>query len=325
MIGSAAFALTAIEILLGGLGVGLIYRVLLAAVAVALIGYIGSRELDRVFTDLGAIRSAIDDTARGEFDSPIRVSRADEVGALADAVRAMRDRLAEMSRRLVESLRIESLNILGSILVHDMKNLSFRLRAAGQNLGANYADPAFRHSLVNTLSDTTAKMDRMVRRFRERKEMVVVKIRIDVNELMRSALTGVRRDARRIRITEEYGELPLIWADAMLLENALFNIVDNARDAMPRGGRLAVRTRLVENAANQTRHALVEIGDTGPGMSTEFIHNELFAPFVTTKPRGLGLGLYTSQQIIQMHDGEIAVRSEPGVGTVFEIYLPITD
>lgn len=325
LIGGAALALPIIEILLSGLGVALIYRVLLATAGIALIGIAAVRELDRVFKDLGAIRSAIDDTARGEFDSPIRVSRADEVGALADAVRAMRDRLAEMSRRLVESLRIESLNILGAILVHDMKNLSFRLRAAGQNLEANYAAPAFRQSLVNTLNDTTEKMDRMVRRFRERKEMVVVKIRIDVNELMRGALTGVRRDARGIRITEEYGDLPLIWADAMLLENALFNIVDNARDAMPRGGRLVVRTRLVENAENEHRHALIEIGDTGVGIPEEFIRNELFAPFVTTKPRGLGLGLYTSQQIIRMHDGEIAVHSEPGVGTAFGIYLPITD
>lgn len=308
-----------VEILLSSLGGALHYRVLLAAVGIAAIGFVAVREFRRIFTDLGAIRSAIDDTARGEFDSPIRVSRADEVGALADAVLTMRDRLAELSRRLVQALRIESLNILGSILVHDMKNLSFRLRAASQNIESNYNDPAFRRSLVNTLTDTTERMDRMVRRFRERKEIVVVKIRIDVNEVMRNALAGVRRDSGRIRITEEYGRLPLIWADTMLLENALFNIVDNARDAMPRGGHLAVRTRLVDG------NALVEIGDTGPGISAEFIRNDLFAPFVTTKHRGLGLGLYTSQQIIQMHDGEVAVRSEVGVGTVFEVYLPITD
>lgn len=319
MIGAGALALPVIEILLSGLGVGLLYRALLAAFGIALITLTARSELSRVFTDLSAIRSAIDDTARGEFDSPIRTSRGDEVGALADAVRAMRDRLAELSRRLVESLRIESLNILGSILVHDMKNLSFRLRAASQNIESNYDDPAFRRSLVNTLTDTTEKMDRMVRRFRERKEMVVVKIRIDVNEVMRNALAGMRRDSQGILITEEYGKLPLIWADTMLLENALFNIVDNARDAMPRAGHLAVRTSMVEG------HVLVEIGDTGPGISPEFIRNDLFAPFVTTKPRGLGLGLYTSQQIIQMHGGAMAVRSEIGVGTVFEIHLPITD
>jgi signal transduction histidine kinase len=319
LIGAAALALPVMELLLSSVGVGLRYRALFGAAGIALVALAAAKEHGRLFRDLSAIRSAIDDTARGEFDSPIRVSRADEVGALADAVRAMRDRLAELSRRLVESLRIESLNILGSILVHDMKNLSFRLRAAGQNIESNYDDAAFRRSLVDTLADTTEKMDRMVRRFRERKEMVVVKIRIDVNEVLRSALAGVRRDAGGIRITEEYGKLPLIWADTMLLENALCNIVDNARDAMPGTGHLAVRTSPLDG------YVLVEIGDTGPGLSSEFIRNDLFAPFVTTKPRGLGLGLYTAQQIIQMHGGTIAVRSEVGIGTVFEIYLPVTD
>jgi len=319
LIGIAALTLPVIELLMSGMGAPMRYRVLVAAAGIVLIAAAAKRELSRIFSDVSAIRSAIDDTARGEFDSPIKVSRADEVGALADAVRSMRDRLAELSRQLVQSMRIESLNILGSILVHDMKNLSFRLRAASHNIESNYNNPAFRASLVKTLNDTTDKMDRMVRRFRERKEMLIVKIRVDVNDVMQSALAGARRDGRGIRVTEEYGNLPLIWADAMLLESALTNIVDNARDAMPRGGHLAVRTGLVNGSA------LIEIGDTGPGLTAEFIRDELFAPFVTTKPRGLGLGLYTSHQIIQMHGGEVSVRSEVGVGTVFEVFLPTKD
>ena len=111
----------------------------------------------------------------------------------------------------------------------------------------------------------------------------------------------------------------------MLLENAIYNVAENAREAMRRGGLLAVRTRLVASDANGSSQAVVEIADTGPGMSEEFIRKDLFAPFVTTKPRGLGLGLYTCRQIISMHDGEIKVRSEPGRGTIFSIHLPITD
>src|SRR5262249_10748069 len=224
LIGIAALTLPIIELSMSGLGVSLFNRALVAIAGIVLIAVAAKRELSRVFSDVSAIRSAIDDTARGEFDSPIKVSRPDEVGALSDAVRAMRDRpavldrLRELIRPLVQSMRIESLNILGSILVHDMKNLSFRLRAASHNIESNYNNPAFRVSLVKTLNDTTDKMDRMVRRFRERKEMVVVKIRVDVNDVMRSSLAGVRRDGRGIRVTEEYGNLPLIWADAMLLE-----------------------------------------------------------------------------------------------------------
>jgi signal transduction histidine kinase len=318
LLGAAALALPLIELLLSGLGLALRYRVAIGLLGVATVALVSLRELRRASNDLSVIRRALNDTARGEFESPIHLSRRDEAEALARDVREMRG-------RLVESLRIESLNILGSILVHDMKNLSFRLRCLSQNLAANYGDPAFGQSLVRTLNDTTEKMDGMVRRFRERKELVVVKIRLDLNEVVRSALGNLRRDASGIHISEQYAKLPLVWADALLLENAVFNLVENARDAMPRGGHLAVRTRLIEQGANGPRLVAIEIADTGTGMSEEFIRRDLFAPFVTTKPRGLGLGLYTCQQIMQMHDGEVKVRSQLGRGTVFSIYLPITD
>lgn len=325
LLSAAALALPLIELLLSGCGLTLRYRAAFVLLGVGAISLVGARELTRAISDLGVIRRAISDTARGEFESPIPVSRTDEAEALAKDVREMRERLAELGRRLVESLRIESLNILGSILVHDMKNLSFRLRCLSQNLTANYGDPAFRESLVRTLNDTTEKMDQMVRRFRERKELVVVKIRLDLNEVVRSALGNVRRDAAGIRISEQYTELPSLWADPMLIENAVFNLVENARDAMPRGGHLAVRTRVVNPSDNGHRYVAIEIADTGIGMSEQFIQHHLFAPFATTKPRGLGLGLYTCQQIIQMHDGKIQVRSEPERGTIFSVYLPVTD
>ena len=237
----------------------------------------------------------------------------------------MRVRILEMGNQMYESVRIESLNMLGSILVHDMKNLSFRLRTLNGNIAVRYADPDFRESLIRTLSDTTEQMDRMVKRFREQKDMVIVKLRTDLNEVVHSALVKGRRDLKRIKVSEQYEGLPAVWADAMLIESAMLTVVENAIDAMPRGGLLAVRTGVVEGSGDIPPFAIVEIADTGTGISEEFIQKDLFAPFVTTKPRGLGLGLYTCRQIIQMHDGEIRVRSELGRGTVFSIYLPITD
>jgi signal transduction histidine kinase len=274
--------------------------------------------------DLRTIRTAIDETASNHPATPIEVSSSDEVGKLADAVQVLRERLTVMNQLLVKSLRIESLNMLGAILVHDMKNVSFRLRCLGQNLDVNYGDPDFRDSLVRTLNETTQQIDQMVRRFREQKDTVIVKLRINLNEVVRSALNNVRPGAVGLRITEEYDDLPSVWADALLVENAVYNILDNACDAMPWGGHLAVRTHLIQNEGVAPQ-ALVEIADSGVGMPEEFIQNELFAPFVTTKQRGLGLGLYTCQQIIRMHGGNIRVYSELGRGTVFSIYLPVTD
>ncbi len=155
--------------------------------------------------------------------------------------------------------------------------------------------------------------------------MVIVKIPVNLNEIVRSAVINLQREAAGIRFNEQYGELPTVWADALLIENAIFNIAENARDAMPAGGWLYVRTQVYDTVNGGGRLAIIDIADTGTGMSEDFIRRDLFAPFVTTKPRGLGLGLYTCRQIIQMHDGKIEVSSRPGRGSVFTIYLPITE
>lgn len=324
LLGSIIAGLTLLEFSLSALGITWLYRLPLLIVIV-LVTFVLLRQTLDILSKLRILQQAIDDTARGELQNSIPIDDQNELGATAQALRRMQLRLSEIGTQMYESLRIESLNILGSILVHDMKNLSFRLRTLNANISARYADPAFRESLVSTLDDTTSQMDRMVKRFRERKERVIVKLRTDLNEVIRSALLKGRREVALIHISEEYGHLPLVWADAMLIESAMLTIFDNAREAMPTGGLIAVRTGVIAAQGNIAPMVVIEIADTGVGMSADFIGRDLFAPFVTTKPRGLGLGLYTCRQIIQMHDGEIRVRSELGRGTVFSIYLPITD
>ena len=325
LLAACALSLPLIELGLSAFGVALRYRIAFAVLGIGTAGLAGIRLFGSSLSYLRTIRSAIDETASNQPLTALEVHGSDEMGLLAEAVRVLRERLAVMNELLIKSSRIESLNMLGSILVHDMKNVSFRLRCVGQNLVANYDDPEFRESLRRTLNDTTQQIDQMVRRFREQKETVIVKLRINLNEVVRSALNNIRRDAGGIRITEEYDKLPSVWADALLFENAVYNILANACDAMPRGGHLAVRTKLIQNERAASPQALVEIADSGIGMPEEFIQNELFAPFVTTKQHGLGLGLYTCQQIIQMHGGNIRVYSELGRGCVFSIYLPVTD
>ena len=325
LLGAGALSLLFIELVLSALGVALRYRMAFALVGIGATVFAGLRLYRGTLSDLRTIRAAIDETASNHPVSAIEVWSPDDVGLLAEAVRVLRERLTVMNQLLIKSSRIESLNILGSILAHDMKNLSFRLRCLSQNVEVNYDDPEFRESFVRTLRDTTQEMDQMVRRFREQKETVIVKLRINLNEVVRSALINIRRDAQGIRITEQYDTLPSLWADALLVENAVYNILANACDAMPWGGHLAVRTQLMQNDGVAPQQVLVEIADSGIGMAEEFVQNELFAPFVTTKEHGLGLGLYTCQQIIRMHGGKIRVYSESGRGTVFSIYLPVTD
>ena len=96
-----------------------------------------------MLTQIRAVSAAIEDTAHGKLHSDIPVESNGEIGMLANSVRTMRVRIGEMGNQMYESVRIESLNILGSILVHDMKNLSFRLRTLNGNIPRVMLIPSF--------------------------------------------------------------------------------------------------------------------------------------------------------------------------------------
>jgi signal transduction histidine kinase len=110
-------------------------------------------------------------------------------------------------------------------------------------------------------------------------------------------------------------DLPLIEADGEKLKQVLFNLCKNAVEAMPAGGTLTVRAR---NAGAQVS---LEVSDTGVGIPEGV---DVFAPFLTTKDRGTGLGLTIVRQIVAAHKGTLTYHSTPGQGTTFTVTLPVT-
>ena len=208
-----------------------------------------------------------------------------------------------------------------SVIVHDMKNLAFRLSALLQNMEENYENPIFKQSMTDILGDTIRKMDVIVKRFKDQQEHVIIKLRVDLNQILRDLLQNIPgRISRNLLIETALNEIPQIWGDLFYLHNAFQSIIQNALEAMPDGGVLTVNTRLVHVGKKQK--ISVQISDTGIGMSKSFMENKLFSPFVSTKEQGLGLGLFTSRQIFALHHGKIAVQSAPGMGTTFQVILP---
>jgi two-component system, cell cycle sensor histidine kinase and response regulator CckA len=126
-----------------------------------------------------------------------------------------------------------------------------------------------------------------------------------------------------IEITDDLGEEPLpVLVDRSQLEQLLLNLAVNARDAMPEGGRLTIRTGLA--GTQDEREARLVVEDTGVGITAAAL-GQIFEPFYTTKDpgKGTGLGLVTVQRIVRAGGGKIDVQSQPGVGTTFTVTLPL--
>jgi len=210
---------------------------------------------------------------------------------------------------------------MDQVIVHDLKNLAFRLSALLQNMDMNYENPLFKTSMMEILADTIGKMDTIVKRFRDHQQQVIIKLRINLNDVLTATLNTLPQKAvKQIEINTEFGEIPTIWGDAFYLREAFTNLVENALDAMPEGGTLTLRTW--RSDSRRKSRVGVEISDTGVGITQEYLDSKLFQPFVTSKDQGMGLGLYTSQQIFALHHGQMEVESAPDEGTTFRILFP---
>ena len=161
---------------------------------------------------------------------------------------------------------------------------------------------------------------------------------VRVNETITAVMALLEHSIdKQIQIIADFGESnPVVMGDQTQLQNALLNLGLNARDAMPHGGSLTLATtvKMIDEFACRTmslsfapgRYAEISVSDTGVGMAQEVIEH-IFEPFFTTKAigKGTGLGLAAVYGTVQSHKGQLFVQSEPGVGSVFKIFLPVIE
>jgi signal transduction histidine kinase len=215
---------------------------------------------------------------------------------------------------------------LDRVLVHDIKNMGFRLQLLLSNLEEHYEDPEFKRSVEELLRSTVDRIDGIVDRFSTGDEPVLIKVALDLNGIVREVAEGETRRGLRVPPTGRrtlslaLGAIPEIWGDPYYLTDALKSLIENALEAVPPEGRVLVRTFRDESARRP--RVVVEIIDNGTGMSPEFVRDRLFKPFQTTKPDGVGLGLATASQLVQLHDGKFNVMTRAGGGTVVRVSFP---
>jgi signal transduction histidine kinase len=219
---------------------------------------------------------------------------------------------------------------LDRVLVHDIKNMGFRLQMLLSNIDEHYGDPQFKRSVEELLRTTVERLDSMVERFAAHEDALLIKVALDLNGVIREVASGATRrgpDPAAAAagqppptLSLALGAIPEIWGDPYYLRDALWSLMDNAIEASPAGGTVVVRS--YADVSHKPPRVVVDVIDRGPGMTQEFVRDRLFKPFQTTKPRGVGLGLSTAAEIIRFHEGTLNVLNPAGGGTVVRLIFP---
>lgn len=226
---------------------------------------------------------------------------------------------AFLTENLLESRELDSFNRITSIIIHDLKGSISALSLLLHNVEKNYDDPDFRADLMATIADTVKKTEGLVARLTSRPHLLELRSE-SVNPLLQRLVEKLNlRKLPEVELIEEYSELPKMMIDEKNMERVFLDLILNALEAMPNGGKLTIVTKKTKKPLA----AVVEITDTGQGMTKEFINHNLFKPFRTTKRKGLGLALFSCKEIVSLHGGKIEVKSQPNRGTSFVVKLPI--
>jgi nitrogen-specific signal transduction histidine kinase len=251
------------------------------------------------------------------------------------ARRRAEDELRRTQEKLLLAQRLEAVGRLASGVAHDFNNLLTSINGYAELARRDMvrASPAFAYvEEIRESADRASSLTRQLLAF-SRDQVLRPKV-IDVNEVVREMYRLLRRiigEDVELSLSLE-SDLGPVSADVGQIEQVVVNLAANARDAMPHGGKLTIKTANVELDADAARthpglspgpHVLITFADTGVGMDDATLRH-VFEPFFTTKPRGrgTGLGLATALGIVEQSHGRIEVSSRLGRGTTFRIYLP---
>lgn len=221
----------------------------------------------------------------------------------------------EAAKALIVSRQFESFNRMSTFMVHDLKNLIFQLSLLLSNAKKHKDNPEFQHDMVQTVDLSVHKMKRLLEKLssgnalEESEPLFLDKLLFEIME-GKSAYSPCP-------VLEVVDKELIVLANRTRFERVLGHLIQNAIEATPADGKVVVR--LLKKEAS----AVIEIKDTGHGMSEKFINERLFKPFESTKSAGMGIGVFESREYVHELGGKLEVDSQETVGTVFRIELQL--
>ncbi len=199
-------------------------------------------------------------------------------------------------------------------IVHSFRNPLNVIRGAITFIKEEYSGVGNILDFTNIIEDEITRLENLISRLLA-SSFTINRKSTDINELIRSIekATSLQAISRGIRTTYEYNKLPRIRIDSFQMEQAIRNIINNAIEAMPEGGKLIVRTGM------ETDYIFIEISDTGLGI------RRLFLPGGSPGNNGRGLGLYIARQILNIHGGKLLINKKEDRGTNVKMLLPVRE
>jgi signal transduction histidine kinase len=320
-------------------------RVLLVILVLSLAGgllgsWLISRSLARPINELTGAMAVV---GAGQLDHPITPRSRDEIGELAAAFGRMTDNLrqsrtamlhlnteleAKISQlertqaQLVQSEKLASIGEMAAAVAHGLRNPLASLRAAAQLVRHHPEAPSSREHL-DAIVEEVDRLDRRISHLLSfSRPAPFHPLQENVSRLVEGLLPAFTQLLRERSIELQLdlpGTLPEVRVDPMQLEQALVEIVSNALDAMPSGGRLRIAASVDGHGAD-TGYVTIEVADTGPGIPDHVLPS-VCEPFFTTRQEGTGLGLAIAKRYVEQNGGRLEITSRPGATSV-RVRLP---
>jgi two-component system NtrC family sensor kinase len=314
--------------------------------AVILISIVAMKVADKISRPIRVMSDAAQKIAEGDYSQKVDISSNDEIGFLAnnfntmvsELVRAHQElrewaetlerkveqrttELRAMQTHLIQSEKLAGVGKLAAGVAHEINNpLTCVLTNSSLILSDLPPDDPRREDL-QAIVDETLRCRKIVKGLLDfARQTKPQKQKLDLNKVAEDVMALVRNQASFQNTTLEAeldSGIPQVLADADQMRQVVLNIILNAADAMPQGGRI----RIHSSFEPKTKHVVLRISDTGPGIPAE-IQNRMFEPFFTTKKTGTGLGLAIVYGIMERHKGSLKVESAPGRGTTMIVTLP---
>jgi signal transduction histidine kinase len=305
---------------------GLLVLMALAGLAL-LVGVAVTWWSQRVLSPLPRLQERVEAVARGELVEKLGPTRDDEIGRLAQefermvkALVAREDSLREAQARLLQSERLAAIGRMAAHVSHEVRN---PLSSIGLNVelleeelrGANPETRELLAAVQREITRLGAVTEEYLRVARLPNPHLLPE---DMGDVVRGAVQLLRLELQAAAVQIELDlddTLPLVAMDEAQMRQVLINLLKNAREAMPTGGKVRISAHAHESGV------ALSVCDDGVGMEPEQ-KERIFDLFYTTKQRGSGLGLPLTQQIVVAHGGHIRCESSPGNGTTFTLFLP---